>query len=119
MDFAAGAVNSHLMRYPLSARSRVPLGARLQRSLVGHPHVASLGRTISRNTYGNNKVNRNRNRNRNRNKERKGQKQDKSTESGDEAETSKQTEETEETANTELTKDEINAQDSENANGYV
>lgn len=60
------SVASQLMRYPISARqARMPMNSRLQR-VVGSQHIASLGRTISRNTYGNNKVNRPRNRNRNR-----------------------------------------------------
>lgn len=63
---SGGAVASHLMRYPMNARNRMPINTRLQRTLTGHQHVASIGRTISRNTYGNNKVNRQRNRNRNR-----------------------------------------------------
>lgn len=63
---SGNAVASHLMRYPISARqARMPMNSRLQR-VIGNQHVASLGRTISRNTYGNNKVNRQRNRNRNR-----------------------------------------------------
>lgn len=62
---SGGSVASQLMRYPINARARVPLNSRLQRG-TGVQHVTSLGRTISRNTYGNNKVNRQRNRNRNR-----------------------------------------------------
>lgn len=62
---AGGAIASQLMRYPINVRARAPLNSRLQR-VTGTQHVASLGRTISRNTYGNNKVNRQRNRNRNR-----------------------------------------------------
>lgn len=63
---SGGAVASHLMRYPMNPRGRVPVNSRLQRNLSGGQHITSLGRTISRNTYGNNKVNRQRNRNRNR-----------------------------------------------------
>lgn len=72
---SGGAVASHLIRYPMNPRGRVPVNSRLQRNLGGGgggsggnggQHIASLGRTISRNTYGNNKVNRQRNRNRNR-----------------------------------------------------
>lgn len=64
---SGGAVASHLMRYPMNPRGRVgPVNSRLQRNLGGAQHIASLGRTISRNTYANNKVNRQRNRNRNR-----------------------------------------------------
>lgn len=63
---SSNAIASQLMRYPISARqARMPMNSRLQR-VIGVQHVASLGRTISRNTYGNNKVNRQRNRNRNR-----------------------------------------------------
>lgn len=62
---SGGAVASHFMRYPINPRGRVPVNSRLQRNFGGQ-HIASLGRTISRNTYGNNKVNRPRNRNRNR-----------------------------------------------------
>lgn len=61
---SGGAVTSQLMRYPVNPRTRIPLNPRMQRS-TGAQHVTSLGRTISRNTYGNNKVNRQRNRNRN------------------------------------------------------
>lgn len=61
---SGGAVASQLMRYPINARTRMPLNTRMQRSTGAH--VASFGRTISRNTYGNSKVNRQRNRNRNR-----------------------------------------------------
>lgn len=107
---AGGAVSSHLVRYPLNTRNRVAVSTRLQRTLTSHQHVATLGRTISRNTYANNKVNRNRNRNRNRNKERKGQKQS-STDKSDVGETKDNND------NDESTNDEINAQDSENANG--
>lgn len=64
---ASGGVTSHLMRYPINPRSgRVPFNSRMQRTLSGQHVTATLGRTISRNTYGNNKVNRQRNRNRNR-----------------------------------------------------
>lgn len=62
---SGGAVASQLMRYPMNARTRLPVNSRLQRNLGGQ-HITSLGRTISQNTYGNNKVNRQRNRNRNR-----------------------------------------------------
>lgn len=62
---SGGSVASQLMRYPINARTRMPLNTRLQR-VTGVQHVTTLGRTISRNTYGNNKVNRQRNRNRNR-----------------------------------------------------
>lgn len=73
-----GPFGTQMMRYQnVNARNRLPLNNRLQRSNIGtHQHVASLGRTISRNTYGNNKVNRNRNRNRNRKNERKTTKSD-------------------------------------------
>lgn len=63
---SGNAIASQLMRYPISARqARIPMNSRLQR-VAGAQHIASLGRTIARNTYGNNKVNRPRNRNRNR-----------------------------------------------------
>lgn len=63
---SGNAVASQLMRYPISARqARMPMNSRLQR-VAGPQHIASLGRTIARNTYGNNKVNRPRNRNRQR-----------------------------------------------------
>lgn len=72
-----GPFGTQMMRYPnVNARNRLPLNNRLQRNIGAHQHVASLGRTISRNTYGNNKVNRNRNRNRNRKNERKTTKSD-------------------------------------------
>lgn len=63
---SSGAIASQLMRYPMNQRGRMPVNARLQRGVTAAQHVSSLGRTISRNTYGNNKVNRQRNRNRNR-----------------------------------------------------
>lgn len=64
---SGNGIGSQIMRYPINARTnRLQINTRLQRNLTGHQHVASLGRTISRTTYGNNKVNRNRNRNRNR-----------------------------------------------------
>lgn len=63
---SGGEVASQLMRYPINARARLPFNSRLQRSTGAHQHITSIGRTISRNTYGNNKVNRPRNRNRNR-----------------------------------------------------
>lgn len=54
-----------LIRCPISSRqARMPMNSRLQR--VTGPHVTSIGRTIAKNTYGNNKVNRQRNRNRQR-----------------------------------------------------
>lgn len=63
---SGNVIASQLMRYPISARqARIPMNSRLQR-VAGPQHVASLGRTITRNTYGNNKVNRQRNRNRQR-----------------------------------------------------
>lgn len=59
------------MRYPLNARNRIgSVNTRLQRNIIGHSHVTSLSRTISRNTYGN-KLNRNKNRRNRNNKERK------------------------------------------------
>lgn len=61
------ALGQQVMRYPFSARNRVQINARLARTTNGtHSQTSSLSKTISRNTYGNNKVNRNRNRNRNR-----------------------------------------------------
>lgn len=62
---SGSSVASQLIRYPINARARIPLNTRLQRGTTAQ-HVTSLSRTISRNTYGNNKVNRQRNRNRNR-----------------------------------------------------
>lgn len=60
-----GILGQQVLRYPLSARTRMQVNGRLLRQSNGH-QATSLGKTISRNTYGNNKVNRNRNRNRNR-----------------------------------------------------
>lgn len=60
------ALGQQVMRYPFNARNRVQINTRLARTSNGHNQTTSLGKTISRNTYGNNKVNRNRNRNRNR-----------------------------------------------------
>lgn len=60
------ALGQQIMRYPLNSRNRMQMNTRLQRNTNGHNPVISLGKTISRNTFGNNKVNRNRNRNRNR-----------------------------------------------------
>lgn len=71
---AAAAFGSQFMRYPINMRGRVPINGRLQRTWPTNQHITSLVRTISRNTYGNNKVNRNRNRNRNRKNDRKTQK---------------------------------------------
>lgn len=61
-----GALGQQVIRYPFGARNRVQINARLARTTNGHNQIATLGKTITRNTYGNNKVNRNRNRNRNR-----------------------------------------------------
>lgn len=63
---SGGAVASQIMRYSINPRGRVQVNTRMQRNLSGQHVATSLGRTISRNTYGNNKVNRQRNRNRNR-----------------------------------------------------
>lgn len=60
-----GAFGQQVLRYPLNARVRMQVNSRLLRQSNGH-QALSLGKTISRNTYGNNKVNRNRNRNRSR-----------------------------------------------------
>lgn len=69
LNRAAGT--GHYIRYPINARSRTSVNARLQRNVPHNQHVSSLARTISRNTYG---VKANRNRNRRNRKERKGPK---------------------------------------------
>lgn len=70
-SLAGNNAAADLMRYPLNGRNRIGgVNTRLPRNIAGHGHVTSMSRTISRNTYGNNKLNRSKNR-RSRNKDRK------------------------------------------------
>lgn len=97
--------NTPFIRHPLNPRARTALNTRLQRN-VGHQHVTSLSRTISRNTYGN-KMQRNRSR--------KNRKERKGTTTEEDATKQKSSEDDSETDENKT--DEVAAQDAENANG--
>lgn len=111
---ASGTNAAHYIRYPLNARTRASVNARIQRNIGhAHQHVTSLSRTISRNTYGI-KVNRNRNR-RNRNKERKGSTSDK--EAGTATNKTDKESDEEDTESDENKTEDAVTQETENSNG--